>query len=104
VLLLHGRVVRRLVGAGVADRILDGVLRGAGGEGEERDDHGEAPGPPQLSTGDARSSPAGYARPMSAMIEVRDLSKQYGGFAALSGVSFQVAAGEIVGFLGPNGA
>ncbi len=41
---------------------------------------------------------------MSVMIEVRDLTKQYGGFAALGGVSFQVDSGEIVGFLGPNGA
>ena len=41
---------------------------------------------------------------MSVMIEVEGLRKQYGDFAALSGVSFQVAAGEIIGFLGPNGA
>lgn len=38
------------------------------------------------------------------MIEVDGLSKQYGHFAALSGVSFTVPSGQIVGFLGPNGA
>ncbi len=41
---------------------------------------------------------------MSNMIEVRDLRKNYGSFAALSGVSFDVRRGEILGFLGPNGA
>jgi ABC-2 type transport system ATP-binding protein len=38
------------------------------------------------------------------MIEVRDLRKNYGSFAALSGISFDVRRGEILGFLGPNGA
>jgi len=38
------------------------------------------------------------------MIEVRNLTKRYGSFAALDDVSFDVAAGEIVGVLGPNGA
>lgn len=38
------------------------------------------------------------------MIEVSSLSKAYGPVQALRGVSFQVAAGEIVGLLGPNGA
>ena len=38
------------------------------------------------------------------MIDVRNLSKQYGRYTAVDKLSFQVGAGKIVGFLGPNGA
>ncbi len=38
------------------------------------------------------------------MINVSDVTKWYGPIDALRGVSFSVAAGEIVGLLGPNGA
>ena len=38
------------------------------------------------------------------MIEVRNLSKEYGPVTAIHDVSFSVAPGDIVGFLGPNGA
>ncbi len=38
------------------------------------------------------------------MIEVADLTKSYGPIEALRGITFNVAAGEIVGLLGPNGA
>lgn len=38
------------------------------------------------------------------VIEVQDLSKTYGDFAAVDGISFQVREGEIFGLLGPNGA
>jgi ABC-2 type transport system ATP-binding protein len=37
-------------------------------------------------------------------IAVSDLRKSFGDVEAVSGVSFDVAAGEIFGFLGPNGA
>jgi ABC-2 type transport system ATP-binding protein len=38
------------------------------------------------------------------MIEALNLTRQYGSFTAVSGVSFAVPEGEIVGILGPNGA
>jgi ABC-2 type transport system ATP-binding protein len=38
------------------------------------------------------------------MIEVRDLSRSYGALMAVSGVSFDIDHGEIVGLLGHNGA
>lgn len=38
------------------------------------------------------------------VLSVTDLNKTYAGTAAVSGVSFSVAPGEIVGLLGPNGA
>jgi ABC-2 type transport system ATP-binding protein len=38
------------------------------------------------------------------MIEVHNLTKNYGAVAAIRDVSFDVAPGQIVGFLGPNGA
>ena len=41
---------------------------------------------------------------MTAVIEVDDLRKSYGGFEALRGVSFSVTRGESVALLGPNGA
>ena len=40
----------------------------------------------------------------SALLEVSDLSKNFGGLMAISGVSFKVFPGEIVGLIGPNGA
>ena len=38
------------------------------------------------------------------MIEVRELSKRYGGRAAVDGLTFTVKPGVVTGFLGPNGA
>ncbi len=38
------------------------------------------------------------------MIEVGEVTKRYGAFEAVRGVSFEVAPKEIVGLLGPNGA
>jgi branched-chain amino acid transport system ATP-binding protein len=39
-----------------------------------------------------------------ALLEVRGLSKNFGGLTAVMGLDFDVAEGEILGMIGPNGA
>jgi ABC-2 type transport system ATP-binding protein len=41
---------------------------------------------------------------MADTIRVRELTRRFGAFTAVDGVSFEVRQGEIFGFLGPNGA
>src|SRR4029450_12023105 len=38
------------------------------------------------------------------MLEVVDVTKRYGGLAAVNHVSFTVRPGEVLGYLGPNGS
>ncbi len=48
---------------------------------------------------DAAPVPAG-----SAILEVDNIERRFGGLVALSGVSFEIRRGEIYGLIGPNGA
>jgi branched-chain amino acid transport system ATP-binding protein len=41
---------------------------------------------------------------METLLQVENLSKSFGGFTALAGVSFNVAPGERLGLIGPNGS
>ncbi len=41
---------------------------------------------------------------MTPLLEVREVTKRFGGLLAVSKVSFTLQAGEIVGLIGPNGA
>jgi branched-chain amino acid transport system ATP-binding protein len=41
---------------------------------------------------------------MSALLEVRGITKAFGGLTAVRDVSFEVAEGSVVGLIGPNGA
>jgi ABC-2 type transport system ATP-binding protein len=38
------------------------------------------------------------------MLELRDVTKRYGGLAAVSHLNFSVQPGEVLGYLGPNGS
>lgn len=38
------------------------------------------------------------------MLSIRNVSKTFGGFRALQGVSFEVREGELLGLIGPNGS
>ncbi len=51
--------------------------------------------PPMTTTAGDRAAPA---------IEARGLTKRYGRTPALTGLTMEVAPGEVFGFLGPNGA
>jgi branched-chain amino acid transport system ATP-binding protein len=41
---------------------------------------------------------------MAALLEVNQVSKHFGGFTALNGVSLEIAQGERFGLIGPNGS
>ena len=41
---------------------------------------------------------------MNTVIHTQDLTKRFGSFTAVDHVSFNVEAGEVVGYLGPNGS
>ena len=38
------------------------------------------------------------------LLSVRDVSVRFGGISALSGISFDIREGQILGLIGPNGA
>lgn len=44
------------------------------------------------------------AAPGQPAVETVDLTRRFGDFTAVDGVTFQVEAGEVFGFLGPNGS
>lgn len=54
----------------------------------------------QIELRDEENSKKGILR----MIQVKDLTKQYGKRTAVDHISFEINDGEVVGFLGPNGA
>ncbi|QQE79003.1 ATP-binding cassette domain-containing protein [Alicyclobacillus sp. SO9] len=55
---------------------------------------------------DAVDYPSDYLSdyPVDYAVEVNNLSKTFGSFAAVSGVNFHIGMGEIYGLLGPNGS
>jgi branched-chain amino acid transport system permease protein len=60
------------------------------------------PLPASLAAGAPRHAPPAAAG--SLLLRVENLSRSFGGLRAVSRVSFEVRAGEILGIIGPNGA
>src|SRR5262249_7777050 len=69
----------------------------AGGEGAGRHvQHWQA--------GEGVAGPLQGCRDMTAILEVSNLRKAFGGIVAVDDVSFEVRTGEILGIIGPNGS
>ena len=41
---------------------------------------------------------------MNSLLKIQNVSKSFGGFTALNGVSLDIAQGERFGLIGPNGS
>ena len=72
-----------------------------GGRADSTPADGAGPGLPGRPLGGRRVSPALLSQ---GRIEVRGLTKEYGGVRAVDDLSFTVEPGRVTGFLGPNGA
>jgi ABC-2 type transport system ATP-binding protein len=103
----YRRVEARLAAAGVAveaarciepglEDVFVALLGGTGAA---------SPATTVLSPGGAADRRLGSdAATAAAAIEVEGLTRRFGAFTAVDGVSFAVPAGEVFGFLGPNGS
>jgi len=76
---------------------LEGAARATGSVGGNGDRR-EAPARAGSRTASERADPDGV------VLEVRDLTKSFGGIRAVDGAGFRLEAGEILGLIGPNGA
>jgi ABC-type branched-subunit amino acid transport system ATPase component/ABC-type branched-subunit amino acid transport system permease subunit len=60
---------------------------------------------PTLPRATAPALPARVQPPRGeSLLDVRDATKRFGALAAVSGLSFEMRAGEVLGLIGPNGA
>ncbi len=61
-----------------------------------------------IHAGSGSQAPAGLGRgpglPVTPLLQVSNLKKRFGGLVAVNGISFDLAAGEILGLIGPNGS
>ncbi|WP_448811331.1 branched-chain amino acid ABC transporter ATP-binding protein/permease [Agromyces bauzanensis] len=104
----RGTAARR---ATAAARVSDGTTDAGSGEAPTRA-FGGLPGEPAVPQGapvDEEVAPnvPAVSTPLAAgepILEVRGLTKRYGGVVAVDNVSFTVPAGRIMGLIGPNGA
>jgi ABC-2 type transport system ATP-binding protein len=83
----------------VSRRSPGGGGRGAGGDQPDHSD-GPATGPPRSRENDRHPR----ERHGLDVIDVRHLTKRFGGFIAVDDISFRVPAGQVTALLGPNGA
>ena len=58
----------------------------------------------ELSEASTEKAPVEEKTPPHVVVEIKNLVKRYGSKVAVNNISFQVNRGEILGFLGPNGA
>ena len=110
-------VCRRVVVLNFGRKIADGtpeevstdagVIKaylGTGGEKEVRSAPGASGGTAAAEVGQLANGGRAAPEPEKAILDVFDLTVNYGAIRAVHGASFRVAAGEIVALIGANGA
>jgi len=121
---IQGRTVRLLLAAGVAPPAAPALVSGKAAAASELvaveprfedaliallrqrsaqgDGSGQAPDVP--ADADPSSPTSGPRPPSRPVIEIEQLTRLFGDFRAVDGISLSVPAGETFGLLGPNGA